>query len=123
MRSTTLHMLVRLSRSLAGEGPLDHAEDRDLLARFADARDEAAFAAILDRHGRLVWEERDGWHVRDAATGKPRGRLPLSARGFGGFRTLASSPDGQLVAAGHHDGTVSLCLTTLARAVAQFKRD
>jgi RNA polymerase sigma factor (sigma-70 family) len=55
MTSTILHMLVRLSRSLAGEGALNRADDVDLLARFANERDEAAFAAILDRHGRLVW--------------------------------------------------------------------
>jgi RNA polymerase sigma factor (sigma-70 family) len=52
MRPTILHLLARLSHGLAGEGALD---DRDLLARFAEARDEAAFAALLDRHGRLVW--------------------------------------------------------------------
>jgi RNA polymerase sigma factor (sigma-70 family) len=55
MKPTALHLIVRLSRSLAGEGALNHAGDRDLLDRFAGARDEAAFAALLDRHGRLVW--------------------------------------------------------------------
>src|SRR5947209_2242664 len=29
--------------------------DRELLARFAAARDEAAFAALVGRHGPLVW--------------------------------------------------------------------
>src|SRR5258708_38878893 len=30
------------------------ASDADLMARFADHRDEAAFAALVDRHGPLV---------------------------------------------------------------------
>jgi RNA polymerase sigma factor (sigma-70 family) len=55
MRHTILHLLAGLSHSLAGEGPWNDVDDRDLLARFAEARDEAAFAALLDRHGRLVW--------------------------------------------------------------------
>src|SRR5262249_35504729 len=55
MKSTILHLLVRLSRSLAGESALNHVDDMDLLARFAGARDEAAFAAILHRPSRLVW--------------------------------------------------------------------
>src|SRR4051812_1225482 len=55
MKSTTLHMIARLCRNLAGEDASNHADDLELLARFRDAQDEAAFAAILDRHGRLVW--------------------------------------------------------------------
>jgi RNA polymerase sigma factor (sigma-70 family) len=55
MKSTALHLIARLCRNLAGEGALNRAEDMDLLSRFTGARDEAAFAAILDRHSRLVW--------------------------------------------------------------------
>jgi RNA polymerase sigma factor (sigma-70 family) len=55
MKSTALHTIARLCRDLAGEGALDRADDVALLAREAGARDEAAFAAILERHGRLVW--------------------------------------------------------------------
>jgi RNA polymerase sigma factor (sigma-70 family) len=55
MRPTILHLLARLSHGIAGEGPSSGVDDRELLARFAEARDEAAFAALLDRHGRLVW--------------------------------------------------------------------
>src|SRR5438046_145945 len=55
MRATILQMLARLSHSLATEGAADHADDAARLARFANARDEAAFASLLDRHGRLVW--------------------------------------------------------------------
>ena len=47
MRDFTVLTLNLLSPS--------HADDRDLLARFTGARDEAAFAALLDRHSRLVW--------------------------------------------------------------------
>src|SRR5262249_44414074 len=35
--------------------PGDDATDAALLRRFADARDEAAFEAIVRRHARLVW--------------------------------------------------------------------
>jgi RNA polymerase sigma factor (sigma-70 family) len=55
MNSTALHMIARLCRNLAGEGALTRAGDRELLARFTGARDQAAFAVLLDRHSRLVW--------------------------------------------------------------------
>ncbi len=40
-------------RRLAG-GPADDLTDRQLLQRYADRRDEAAFAELVRRHGRLV---------------------------------------------------------------------
>src|SRR5262245_1980563 len=49
MRPTILHLLARLSHSLAGAGALAGLDDRGLLARFAEAPAEAAFAALLER--------------------------------------------------------------------------
>jgi RNA polymerase sigma factor (sigma-70 family) len=66
MKPTALHLIARLCRDLSGEGALNRADDRDLLARFAGARDEAAFAAILGRHGRLVWAVCRGLLPNDA---------------------------------------------------------
>src|SRR5215217_306172 len=34
---------------------IDSAPDRELLERFTDGRDEEAFAALLRRHGPMVW--------------------------------------------------------------------
>src|SRR5262249_34912177 len=44
----TLQRLLRAQRA-AG------ADDRDLLARIAAGRDEAAFTQLVHRHGPLVW--------------------------------------------------------------------
>jgi RNA polymerase sigma-70 factor (ECF subfamily) len=66
MKSTALLLIARLCRDLSGEGALDRADDRDLLARFTAARDEAAFAALLGRHGRLVWAVCRGVLANDA---------------------------------------------------------
>ncbi len=35
--------------------PLDHADDGELLGRFIERRDEAALAALVKRHGPMVW--------------------------------------------------------------------
>src|SRR4051794_11373469 len=51
-RSSTVG-LTRYLRDLLG-GSCDRT-DRDLLRNFAARRDEAAFAAIVRRHGPLVW--------------------------------------------------------------------
>jgi RNA polymerase sigma factor (sigma-70 family) len=66
MKSTTLHLIARLCRNLAGEGALQRTDDRELLARFTGARDEAAFAVLLDRHSRLVWAVCRGLLPNDA---------------------------------------------------------
>jgi Sigma-70 region 2 len=42
-------------RTLFGAGTAAGLDDGELLDRFIDRRDEAAFAALLARHGRLVW--------------------------------------------------------------------
>src|SRR5437868_9311692 len=49
-----LHAVVRHLRRIAGEGAAAPT-DRQLLARFVAGRDEAAFAALVERHGPLVW--------------------------------------------------------------------
>jgi RNA polymerase sigma factor (sigma-70 family) len=49
----THRTLQTVLRKLAETGP--PAADADLLRRFAADRDEAAFALLVQRHGRLVW--------------------------------------------------------------------
>ncbi len=49
-RSTLLAYLRRLAGSVAS-----NCNDAELLERFASQRDEAAFEALLQRHGPLVW--------------------------------------------------------------------
>src|SRR5580765_6642615 len=55
LREPVMRTASRVSRSLVD---LLHrsaaAPDAELLARFLDARDEAAFAAIVERHGTMV---------------------------------------------------------------------
>ena len=48
-----LEFAVRRIRALAGS-PTDTASDGDLLARFVATRDDAAFAALVERHGPAV---------------------------------------------------------------------
>jgi RNA polymerase sigma factor (sigma-70 family) len=66
MKSGILQMIARLSRTLAGEGALNQVDDAALLARFAAVRDQAAFATLLERHGRLVWGVCRGLLANDA---------------------------------------------------------
>jgi RNA polymerase sigma factor (sigma-70 family) len=54
MTRTQLEPVVRHLRRLAGPPPTDSASDAQLLQRFAARREEDAFAALVDRHGRLV---------------------------------------------------------------------
>src|SRR3954449_12679951 len=49
-KRTVSSQLLQLARATAG----DPAPDAELLARFARARDEAAFAALVERHGPMV---------------------------------------------------------------------
>ncbi len=46
--------LLRFIRTIRSQGSDDGCSDRHLLARFAAQRDEAAFAAIVQRHGPMV---------------------------------------------------------------------
>jgi RNA polymerase sigma factor (sigma-70 family) len=52
MASPQNHVLLRLVRGLAGEGP--GTPDSELLERFISARDEGAFAELVRRHGPMV---------------------------------------------------------------------
>ena len=54
MAESPLHLILRHVRRLA-DGPVADHTDAELLKRFSHARDEAAFEAILRRHGPLVW--------------------------------------------------------------------
>jgi C-terminal peptidase prc len=49
-----LRVVVRHLRRLAGDGA-GEPTDRELLERFAARRDEAAFAALMERHGPMVF--------------------------------------------------------------------
>jgi C-terminal peptidase prc len=53
MSEGQLHVVVRHLRRLAGEGAAEPT-DRELLTRFASRRDQAAFAALVERHGPMV---------------------------------------------------------------------
>lgn len=64
MRQEILRIIVRLSRSLAGTAP--QQDDSALLLRVAHERDGEAFAALLERHGRLVWGVCRGMLPNDA---------------------------------------------------------
>ena len=54
MASGQVSPVMRFLRRLAGDGPGGGVTDGQLLERFARGRDEAAFAALLARHGPLV---------------------------------------------------------------------
>jgi RNA polymerase sigma factor (sigma-70 family) len=54
MANKQLSIVLRQIRRLVGASPGDEPTDGHLLQRFADHRDEAAFATLLRRHGPLV---------------------------------------------------------------------
>src|SRR5262245_56196283 len=54
MANVPLHTLVQLLRNVSDERRGADCTDGELIRRFRDARDEAAFAALLHRHGPLV---------------------------------------------------------------------
>jgi len=54
MAHALIEIAVRHIRALAEEHSLAGAADGELLGRFADRREEAAFAVLLRRHGPMV---------------------------------------------------------------------
>src|SRR5215510_13025526 len=54
MRNTSTTPLVRYLHGLAGTCQTSELSDRELVQRFADQRDEVAFAALVGRHGAMV---------------------------------------------------------------------
>jgi RNA polymerase sigma factor (sigma-70 family) len=54
MPDTQLSPVLRHIHKLMGPRPGGEPNDADLLARFAAERDEAAFTALVERHGRMV---------------------------------------------------------------------
>jgi RNA polymerase sigma factor (sigma-70 family) len=54
MAHPPLDIVLWRLRRLAGRAPADDLADRALLRRFAESRDEAAFEALLRRHGPMV---------------------------------------------------------------------
>jgi RNA polymerase sigma factor (sigma-70 family) len=63
-----LHTILRHLRKLAGAGPAGAQTDALLLQRFATNQDGDAFAALVARHGRLVWNvcRRELGHDQDS---------------------------------------------------------
>ncbi len=55
MAQAQLDTVLRHLRHLAGSPPVPEGADAQLLQRFTARQDEAAFAALLGRHARLVW--------------------------------------------------------------------
>ena len=55
MPQAPLGTVLRHIRQLVGPEPVRELSDAQLLERFVRRREEAAFAALLQRHGRLVW--------------------------------------------------------------------
>jgi RNA polymerase sigma-70 factor (ECF subfamily) len=96
--------LLRYLRELSAGHDAEELSDRELVERYAARRDEAAFEALLLRHGPLVW--RVCWHVtrheqnaedafqatflvmaRRAVAIRKRSRLPVGCTGW-----LTASP-------------------------------
>jgi DNA-directed RNA polymerase specialized sigma24 family protein len=55
MAHAQLDSVLRYIRKVVSHGLPSERTDTQLLAQFAAERDEAAFAALLERHGALVW--------------------------------------------------------------------
>src|SRR4051794_5809500 len=54
MTVTAMHPLLRYLRTLVAGSQAEGQSDRQLLEQFIARRDESAFAALVERHGRMV---------------------------------------------------------------------
>ena len=50
-----LNTLLLHVRRLAGATAVDEQSDEQLLSRFQASREESAFSALMQRHGKVVW--------------------------------------------------------------------
>ena len=68
MAKTTLGVVVRHVRQLVGSKNTPADADSELLRRYAVGSDETAFAALVQRHGPMVWNvcRRAVGHHQDA---------------------------------------------------------
>jgi RNA polymerase sigma factor (sigma-70 family) len=68
MAQAQLHTVLRDLRQLVGAGPVADLTDAQLLKRFATRQDRDAFAALVARHGPLVWNvcRRELGHDQDS---------------------------------------------------------
>lgn len=55
MSRSLISTLMRSAELLADRDGMVHGDDHELLSRFAESRDEQAFATIVRRHGPMVW--------------------------------------------------------------------
>src|SRR5258708_22039614 len=55
MSGKAISGFIQLLRRAAARHTHDESADADLLSRFVEHRDEAAFEGLVRRHGRMVW--------------------------------------------------------------------
>ena len=56
MAAGPLRTVIGYLRQVVGADSVKEFDDRELLRRFAATREEQAFAALMRRHGRMVWD-------------------------------------------------------------------
>src|SRR5207253_7939319 len=71
MAQAQLRSVIRQLYQVAGKSATGELSDRQLLERFAGGHEEAAFAALVRRHGPLVlgvcWRRLHDWHEAEDA--------------------------------------------------------
>src|SRR5262245_29509776 len=84
------HNLLNYLRVMVGAWRDDPRNDAELMARFAQTRDEAAFTALVGRHGALVWgtcrrilgdtpDTEDAFQATFLALARKAGRFPVES--------------------------------------------